>query len=280
MSYENPMEGYIIKGNTQDSPKLKEYWSVGIGLNQVDNLKPSDYLLQLAKRHIEGEITSEDVDEQLKIYYNSQDLNKKDKQDEYECDMVSKRILDLLDNGGFTFAPQMLKNIHAYLFEGMEEYQPGQYKTEEWRKKEAILGGESVQYGMKDMVAENLEYDFTQERGTKYSYPMTTQEIIHLVKFVSSIWQGLNVVLPEGNTRTTAVFTELYLRNLGYDINNMYFEQNAVYFRDALVRANYTNVRYGVQATDQYIHEFFDNLINNAGHDLIHEQLICNDMIQ
>ena len=65
----------------------------------------------------------------------------------------------------------------------------------------------------------------------------------------------------EGNTRTTAVFTILYLRSLGFDVDNDLFENNSWYFRNALVRANYNNLKKGIAADPSFLEAFFDNLL-------------------
>ena len=69
--------------------------------------------------------------------------------------------------------------------------------------------------------------------------------VAHIAKFVSGIWQ----IHPfgEGNTRTTTVFTIKYLRSIGFDVNNDLFADKSWFFRNALVRANYRNVRKGVE---------------------------------
>ena len=69
--------------------------------------------------------------------------------------------------------------------------------------------------------------------------------VAHIAKFVSGIWQ----IHPfgEGNTRTTAVFTIKYLRSIGFDVNNDLFADKSWFFRNALVRANYRNVRKEVE---------------------------------
>lgn len=273
--YENPLSSYVIKEETKDSKKLKEYWSIGIGLNQVDKLSPSDYLVELAEKHVEGKLNSAQVDEGIREYY----ADKKyvhEKQKTYECDIVSKRILDLLDHDGFVFSPQMLKNIHGYLFKEFPEYYPGQYRTCEISKKEVILNGESVRYGACLSIENNLQYDFGLEKGYRYQYPMSHEQIKHLSDFISHIWQAHP--FREGNTRTTAVFTEMYLRSMGYDVNNDMFQSEALYFRNALVRNNYTNVKVQVYETDEFLNKYFDNLINHAGHQLHVEELYCTSL--
>lgn len=59
---------YIRQGDPQKKERA-EAWFVAIGLQAVDGLKVSDYLLELARRNIEGEITMEEVDKLLDEYY-------------------------------------------------------------------------------------------------------------------------------------------------------------------------------------------------------------------
>lgn len=59
---------YIRQGNPQKKERA-EFWRVAIGLQAVDGLKVSDYLLELARRNIEGEISMEEVDKLLDKYY-------------------------------------------------------------------------------------------------------------------------------------------------------------------------------------------------------------------
>ena len=59
---------YIRQGEPQKKERA-EAWRVAIGLQAVDGLKVSDYLLELARRNIEGEISMEEVDKLLDEYY-------------------------------------------------------------------------------------------------------------------------------------------------------------------------------------------------------------------
>lgn len=59
---------YIRQGDPQKKERA-EAWRVAIGLQAVDGLKVSDYLLELARRNIEGEISMEEVDKLLDEYY-------------------------------------------------------------------------------------------------------------------------------------------------------------------------------------------------------------------
>lgn len=71
----------------------------------------------------------------------------------------------------------------------------------------------------------------------------------------------------EGNTRTTAVFLVKYLKMLGFKkINSQMFAEHSLYFINALVRANYENLREGVFATDEYLVQFLENLLLSETH--------------
>ena len=54
-----------------------------------------------------------------------------------------------------------------------------------------------------------------------------------------------------------------YLRTLGFSATNDIFAENAWYFRNALVRANYTNLQKGIHETTEYLEAFLRNLLLN-----------------
>lgn len=271
LKYNNPISSYKIKNATKDAEKRKEYWSTGIGLNRVDGLSPSGYLLALAKKNIEGEVGTEEIQGLLAAHYEQNEKN----MDSYECDIVSTRIVELLDQGSFTFSPQMLKSIHKYLFNGIfSDDIVGRFRDYNISKEEVILNGDTVNYANWNMIEDLYNYDFEQERSYRYSYPVDAKQISHLSDFVSRIWQ----VHPfgEGNTRTTAVFTELYLKSMGFDLNNDMFKQHSSYFRGALVRSNYRNIKTNVDLNYEYLHKFFSNLLSQTDYKLDEKELYCN----
>lgn len=90
--------------------------------------------------------------------------------------------------------------------------------------------------------------------------------IAHLAHFVARLWQIH--AFGEGNTRTTAVFFIKYLRTLGFDVTNDIFAENAWYFRNALVRANYNNYISGVRETTEYLERFLRNLLLSERNEL------------
>ena len=126
-------------------------------------------------------------------------------------------------------------------------------------KNEWVLDGETVMYGNATELRQTLEYDFEQEK--KFSYKGLNQDEIieHLAFFISRLWQIH--IFGEGNTRATAVFFIKYLRSLGYDVTNDIFAENSWYFRNALVRANYTNLKKNIHETTGYLEKFIRNLL-------------------
>lgn len=92
------------------------------------------------------------------------------------------------------------------------------------------------------------------------------EKVKHLARFIANIWQ----IHPfgEGNTRTTAVFTIKYLNSLGFKVNNEPFEKNSWYFRNSLVRANYTNMTKGIYMNTEYLEKFFRNLLLGESNEL------------
>ena len=111
-----------------------------------------------------------------------------------------------------------------------------------------------------------MEYDFSEERTFSYKGLLINEIIYHLAVFVSRLWQIH--IFEEGNTRTTAVFFIKYLRTLGFDATNDIFAENAWYFRNALVRANYNNFKIGIHETTEYLELFLRNLLLNEENEL------------
>ena len=247
---------YIQQGEPSQREKA-EAWAIAIGLQDVDGLKPSQYLLETARRYIEGEIDYEETKRVVYSYYETLPANEQDS-DEEEADKVALHITRVLSERTFTFSPAELANIHRRLFTGVLPH-AGRYRDVNITKKEWVLDGDTVLYASCDSISATLIYDFGQEK--QFSYVRLSQEdmIAHFSKFISGIWQ----IHPfrEGNTRTTAVFAIKYLRKLGYRVTNEPFADNAKYFRNALVRANYQNYEKGIEETTEFLKLFFRNVL-------------------
>ena len=233
-------------------------WRTAIGLQDVDGLKVSDYLKQTAIKHIEGDITIDEVREQLRTYYISKSTHDDDDAAKEEADRVAANIAKLLGEKSFSLTALEMLNIHRHLFEGVFKH-AGEVRPYDISKKEWILQGDTVIYGRAADIHEALKYDIQQERDFNYSGLSYDQIIAHIVDFVSLLWQ--NHPFREGNTRTTAVFIIKYLRSCGFKVNNDLFADNSWYFRNALVRANYRNPSRNIEPDKSFLTLFFRNLI-------------------
>ena len=250
---------------SEPDKRNKSYaWHTAIGLQAVDGLKTSDYLVQTAVRNIEGEISFEEANALLQTYYEENPAHEAGDRAE-EADKVSARIVAVLSERAFSFTPNEYLSIHRKLFTGIYSH-AGCIRDYNITKKEWVLNGATVLYGSATELQATLDYDFSEEK--KFSYRgLSMDEIIrHLARFLSDLWQIH--VFGEGNTRATAVFFIKYLRTLGFDVTNDIFAENAWYFRNSLVRANYNDLKNGIHETTEYLELFLRNLLLNENHPL------------
>ncbi len=259
----DPFKEYI----KQAEPSIKEKgyaWHTAIGLQSVDGLKPSKYLIDTAIKNIEGKISIEEAQVLLNAYYEQNPESGAADRTE-EADKVSLRIAELLSEKAFSFTPNEYISIHKKLFTGIYKH-AGTLRNYNITKSEWVLDGATVLYGSASELRATLEYDFAEEK--KFSYKGLNMDSIirHLAIFVSRLWQIH--VFGEGNTRTTAVFFIKYLRTLGFDVTNDIFAEHAWYFRNALVRANYNDLRHNVHETTEYLELFLRNLLLNEKNEL------------
>ena len=259
----DPFKEYLRE--TEPDKFRKGYvWTTAIGLQAVDGLKPSKYLIDTAIQNIEGKITIKEAQSLINSYYEERPEWKDGERTE-EADKVSARIAEVLSETAFSFSPNEYISIHRKLFQGIYNH-AGKIRDYNITKKEWVLDGATVVYGSASELRATLEYDFSFEK--KFSYKgLSMDEIIHhLAIFISGLWQIH--VFGEGNTRTTAVFFIKYLRTLGFETTNDIFAENAWYFRNALVRANYTNLQKGIHETTEYLETFLRNLLLNEKNEL------------
>lgn len=260
---------YLRQGEPNKAEKAK-VWKTAIGLQQVDGLKPSEYLIETAKQNIEGDITIDEVKQRIDNYYKQHPVQKEEDRTE-EADKVSARIAEILGEQTFTFSPTEYIAIHRRLFQDVYKF-AGKIRDYNIIKKEWVLNGETVLYASADSLKSTLEYDFEQEK--KFSYKgLSQQEIVeHIAHFISFIWQIH--IFGEGNTRTTAIFLIKYLRKLGFkEVNNDLFAEHSWYFRNALVRANYEDLSKGIFKTEKYFIWFLSNLLLNGNFPLKNREM-------
>lgn len=263
---------YIKLGEPKPEEKTVA-WQTAIGLQAVDGLSVSDYLLKTAKENIEGKITDNEANAQISNYY-------EDCCDRYvieagtkEADIVAGRIASLLAEKIFSFTPAFWMSVHRYLFNDVFMH-AGKIRNYNIYKNEWVLNGKSVFYASYDSIPMTMEYDFKTEAA--FSYKNLSKDDIsrHLAQFTCDIWQ----IHPfgEGNTRSTAVFLIKYLSSLGYSINQECFAKKSWYFRNALVRANYNDLPNDIHATTLYLESFFENLLFGGNNELKNRYLHIN----
>ena len=263
---------YIRQGEPQKKERA-EAWSVAIGLQAVDGLKPSEYLQQTARRNIEGEITIDEARELVKEYYVKKTAHDAGDEDKEGADLVSSNISKLLQTDAFTYSAAGLAAIHRAIFEGVFKH-AGRFRDYDISKKEWVLRGDSVLYGRWQDLRMAIEYDLEQERQFSYAGLSKDQMIEHIARFVSGLWQ--THPFREGNTRTTGIFTIKYLRMLGFNVNNELFANHSWYFRNALVRANYRNVAKGIELEPIFLIRFFRNLLLGENNVLKNRYMMIN----
>lgn len=264
MNENTDFEEYLRQGEP-DKKEKASIWQTAIGLQAVDGLKTSDYLKETARKHIEGDIDIDQARELIKTYYQSKAVREPDDDEKQEADKVSANITKILSSRTFDFSTNGLISLHRRIFEGVFKH-AGKVRDYNITKKEWVLEGDTVNYLNWEDLRRAIDYDLEQER--QFSYKGISQDamIAHIAGFVSSLWQIH--AFGEGNTRTTAVFTILYLRHIGFKASNDMFAQHSWYFRNALVRANYKNAVKGIDYSPVYLEQFFRNLLLGEQWDL------------
>ena len=271
----DPFKEYL-RESEPDKAHKGYAWSTAIGLQAVDRLKPSKYLIDTAIKNIEGKITMKEAQNLIDSYYEERPVHLSDDERTEEADKVSLRIAEILSETAFSFSPNEYISIHRKLFQGIYNH-AGKIRDYNITKKEWVLDGATVMYGSASELRATLEYDFSQEKDFSYKGLSMDEIIHHLAVFISRLWQIH--IFGEGNTRTTAVFFIKYLRTLGFAATNDIFAENAWYFRNALVRANYTNLQKGIYETTEYLELFLRNLLLNEQNELQNRNLHISGLL-
>ena len=271
----DPFKEYIKQ--SEPNKRDKGYaWHTAIGLQAVDGLKTSKYLIDTAIKNIEGDISIDEAQELLNAYYEENpQINEADRTE--EADKVAVQIAKILSEKAFSFTPNEYMSIHKKLFTGIYDH-AGEYREYNITKKEWILDGATVVYGSATELKATLEYDFSEEKKFSYRNLRMDEIIHHLAIFISRLWQIH--VFGEGNTRTTAVFFIKYLRTLGFDVNNDIFAENAWYFRNALVRANYNDLKNGIHESTEYLELFLRNLLLDEKNELLNRTMHISGLFE
>ncbi len=271
----DPFKEYL-RESEPDKAHKSYAWSTAIGLQAVDGLKPSKYLIDTAIQNIEGKITMKEAQGLIDSYYKESPVHLSDDERTEEADKVSSRIAGILSETAFSFSLNEYISIHRKLFQGIYKH-AGKIRDYNITKKEWVLDGATVMYGSASELRATIEYDFSQEKEFSYKGLSMDEIIHHLAVFISRLWQIH--IFGEGNTRTTAVFFIKYLRTLGFSATNDIFAENAWFFRNALVRANYTNLQKGIHETTKYLEKFLRNLLLNEKNQLYNRKLHISGLL-
>lgn len=270
---EDPFAQYVRQGSPSQRA-LTAAWQAGIGLQAVDGLAPSPYLITTARSSIEGEITLDEAQCLVNSYYQHNPQRGVNRVE--EADKVATRVAQVLSEDGFVFSAAQYLAIHRRLFAGIYP-QAGKVRSYNISKQEWVLDGDTVTYGNAADLMVTLEYDLALERAFSYRGLNTAEIIEHLASFVARLWQIH--VFDEGNTRTTAVFFIKYLRTLGFTVDNTLFSKHSWYFRNALVRANYENLTAGIHETNEYLVKFLRNLLLGEENELKNRYLHISGLV-
>ena len=264
-----------IEKETSGNYIKKQEWDMAIGLQEVDNLKPSKYLEKLLQENVTGEKTIYEVEHDLKQYYVEKSKTDKVNQNELECDLVSTKIVQLLEDDGFELSVNYLKYVHKFLFQDVYEF-AGEFRKVDFSKCEQILNNDSVAYGDCKTLEQSLEYDISLEKVKNYNAMNIVDVINNITNFSANIWQ--THPFREGNTRTTALFIEKYLVSLGYNVDNTMLKEKSVYFRNALVRSNYFNNYLNIEEDNSFLIRFYENLLLGKNNNLHSKDLIVKEL--
>ncbi|MCQ2313973.1 MAG: Fic family protein [Bacteroidales bacterium] len=263
---------YIRQGEPEAAISA-EQWKTAIGLQAVDGMTPSQYLIDVARRNIEGDITMDEVQDLLHSYYASAANRDKIEENDEEADKTSANIKRILSTNTLAFNTNGYIATHRRIFEGVFKH-AGQLRKYDISKKEWVLNGETVNYLNWEDLRRALDYDIQQEKDFSYKGLSDDEKIKHLCRFTSGLWQ----IHPfcEGNTRTTAVFLIQYMRSIGYKVTNDMFAEHSWYFRNALVRANYKNSALGIDYDQVFLERFLRNMLLGEQWVLKNRYLVIN----
>lgn len=273
--YDGELNEYQIISEKQPQYIKQLYWDIALGLQKVDGLNPSKYMEKLINKSINGEINNIELENNLKKYYETQDVHKKQILNEKECDIVSTRIVEILETNDFELSINFILYLHNYLFKDIYEFN-GKFRNVNIIKNEPILNNDTVSYSYYNVIESSLKYELALQSTKDYNKMDIVEIINDITNFTSKIWQ----VHPfrEGNTRTTALFIIKYLRNIGYNVNNELFKEKSVYFRNSLVRSNYFNNYLNIKQNNEYLIKFFENLLLDKNNNLQSKDLVINEL--
>lgn len=181
----DPFEKYT-KETEPDKARKSYDWRTAIGLQEVDGLKPSKYLVDTALQNIEGKITLQEAQNLIDSYYEEKADVLGDEERVEEADKVSARIAQILSEKAFSLTSNEYLSIHRKLFIDLYDH-AGKIHDYNITKKEWVLDGETVMYGTASELQATLDYDLSQEKQFSYKGLSMTETIHHLAVFVANL---------------------------------------------------------------------------------------------
>ena len=160
-------DSYIKMGEPGGKQRA-EAWEIAIGLQEVDGLKTSEYLNETAIKHIEGDITIDEVRELIDTYYQSKSIRTPEDKAKEEADKASANITKIINEESFSFSLPGLTSIHKRIFTGIFEF-AGQIRGYGITKKEWVLDGDTVRYESPYNLREAIEHDLQREKEFNYA---------------------------------------------------------------------------------------------------------------
>ena len=266
-------EKYLNNGNSEEK-RICLYWLTSFGIQSVVNLRPSYYLMSLAVRHIKGEITLNRVHDEINNYYQHHKHSSHDSDHQHhtqEADRVSYRIVNYFTSGDFELSFEGFSKAHREMFHGIYAHS-GQIRQHSASKKEWVLGNATVIYPGASGIQEYMSYLFETERHFDYSHLKESHKLRHYSEFISKLF--IANAFQYANSRVAFVYAMKYMLTQGYQFANNTFALEAWYFRNAIIRASYTNMHQGIYPTTQFMEMFLGNLFLNEKNELRNHRMV------
>ena len=264
---------YLTSRNKQEREACL-LWLTAFGIQSVVDLKPSADLLRIIINHIEGKYDIERTRSEVRAFYHEQHKQSHGGGHHHrfeEADKVAVRIVDYFERGEFELTPESFSFAHRSMFHNLY-HNSGQLREAAASKKEWVLGNTAVLYPKHEEIKPYLNYLFSNERSIDLSKLTPQHRLRHLCEFIAKLFM-INA-FQYANSRATFVYSMKYFLSLGYHFQNDTFFREAWFFRNAIIRACYTNMHQGVYPTTMHMEMFLGNLFLNEENELRNHRMV------
>ena len=249
---ENPFSEYLKSGDPAARHRASA-WSTAVGFHDITRTSVSGFLLEGARRNIEGSLGFPELEAEVGAFHRESGNETCARED-----LLTLRCAEELLKEEFSLTPEVLLGIHRGIFRGLSP-EAGKYRTEDFSRKEWVLSDGVVKYGYTEGLPGYLSYDFSVEREVDYGQFTEDQIIRHVAYFIANLWQ-LHA-FREGNTTVCTVFLIRYLKALSLYRDSDLFYRKSWYYRNALVRANYSDRRIAIFPSTEFLEMFLRSMI-------------------